>query len=133
MSSKYQVGDTATRTKAFSAEEVKLFSEISTDTNPIHLDESVAAESIFKQRVVHGMLVGSLFSGIIGCELPGTGTIYLNQSLNFKAPVPLDEPITATVEITNVREKRNIVTLKTVATDSQGKVVIEGEAVVLAP
>ena len=125
-----KVGDKASRSKVFTDDDVKQFAEISTDKNPIHLDEEYARNTIFKQRIVHGMLVGSLFSGILGCDLPGEGTIYLGQTLSFKAPVPLNEEVTATVEVMNVRDDKPIVTFKTTCVDSNGKVVVEGEATV---
>jgi acyl dehydratase len=133
MKQELKVGDKASRSKVFTDEDVRQFAEVSTDKNPIHLDEEYAGNSMFKQRIVHGMLVGSLFSGILGCDLPGEGTIYLGQTLSFKAPVPLNEKVTATVEVTNVREDKPIAIFKTTCVDSSGKVVIEGEATVRVP
>lgn len=127
---KFEVGDSASLTKKFGIEDVRKFAEVSEDNNPIHLDEQAGADSIFGQRVVHGMLAGSLFSAIIGTQLPGKGTIYLGQNLSFKAPVFLDDEITATVEITSVREGKPIMKLRTFATNSEGTLVIDGEAVV---
>lgn len=126
-----KVGENASITKAFSQEEVSKFADLSNDHNPIHLDEAVAAESIFGQRVVHGMLVASLFSGLIGEKLPGPGSIYLGQNLSFKAPVFIGEEVTASVEISEIREDKPIITLKTICRNSEGKIVIRGEAVVL--
>ena len=125
-----KVGDKAFLSKAFTEEEVFKFAEISRDMNPLHLDKDFGRESIFGQRIVHGMLVASLFSGLIGMELPGEGSIYLGQSLTFKAPVAIGENVTASVEIIKIREDKPIVTLQTVCVDSKGKVLIEGEAVV---
>ena len=130
MTKKLQVGDKATLSKMFTEEEVFQFAEISTDKNPLHLDKDFCKSSIFGQRIVHGMLVASLFSGLIGMKLPGVGSIYLGQNLNFKAPVPIGERVTATVEIIKIREDKPIVTLRTVCIDQEGTVVIEGEAVV---
>ena len=124
------VGDRAFLSKAFTEEDVFRFAGISTDKNPLHLDQEFGRASIFGQRIVHGMLVASLFSGLIGMELPGEGSIYLGQSLNFKAPVAIGEEVTASVEIIKIREDKPIVTLRTVCVNSAGKVVIEGEAVV---
>ena len=133
MSKTLKVGDKASRSKIFTENDVKQFAEVSTDVNPIHLDEKYAQNTIFKQRIVHGMLVGSLFSGILGCDLPGEGTIYLGQTLSFKAPVPLNEKVTATVEVTSIRPDKPIATSKTTSVDSKGKVVNEGEATVRVP
>jgi acyl dehydratase len=125
-----KVGEKALLSKAFTEEEVFQFANVSTDKNPLHLDKDFGEASIFGQRIVHGMLVASLFSGLIGMELPGEGSIYLGQSLTFKAPVAIDEEVTASVEIINIREDKPIVTLRTVCINSEGTVVIEGEAVV---
>ena len=125
-----KVGDKALLSKAFTEEEVSRFAAISRDMNPLHLDKDFGRESIFGQCIVHGILVASLFSGLIGMDLPGEGSIYLGQSLTFKAPVAIGEEVTASVEIIKIREDKPIVTLRTVCVDSKGKVVIEGEAVV---
>ena len=120
-------------TKVITDQDVRQFAAISEDTNPIHLDDEFAAGSIFGQRVVHGMLVASLFSGLIGMKLPGEGTIYLGQDLKFKAPVPIGSTITASVEILKLREDKPIATLRTVCVNEAGEVVIDGEAVVRVP
>jgi acyl dehydratase len=125
-----RVGDKASLSKTFTEEEVFQFAEISTDKNPLHLDKSFGASSIFGERIVHGMLVASLFSGLIGMELPGQGSIYLGQILSFKAPVAIGEEVTATVEIIKIRTDKPIVTLRTVCVNAKGVVAIEGEAVV---
>ena len=125
-----RIGDKAELSKAFTEEEVFRFAELSADKNPLHLDKDFGRASIFGQRIVHGMLVASLFSGLIGMQLPGEGSIYLGQTLAFKAPVAIGEQVTATVEIIKIREDKPIVTLRTLCIDSGGKVLIEGEAVV---
>ena len=130
MSNTLKVGDKALLSKAFTEEEVFRFADISGDRNPLHLDKDFGEASIFGQRIVHGMLVASLFSGLIGMKLPGEGSVYLGQSLTFKAPVAIGEQITAFVEIINIREDKPIVTLRTVCINFEGTVVIEGEAVV---
>ena len=130
MNKSLNVGDKASLSKAFSEEEVLQFANISADKNPLHLDRDFGEASIFGQRIVHGMLVASLFSGLIGMKLPGEGSIYLGQSLTFKAPVAIDEKVTASVEIIHIRTDKPIVTLRTVCVNSKGTVAIEGEAVV---
>jgi len=127
---KIKVGDKASLSRVFTREDVIQFAGLSMDRNPIHLDEEFAAASIFGGPIVHGMLVASLFSGLIGVELPGEGSIYLGQSLSFKAPVPVGQEVTASVEIVKIRADKPIVTLRTVCVNSDGQVVIEGEAVV---
>ena len=133
MNDKIQLGNTASITKIFSNEDVENFAGLSEDRNPVHLDDDFAKSSIFKQRIVHGMLTASLFSGLLGEKLPGKGTIYLGQNLKFSAPVPIGKKVTATVEIINIREDKPIVTLRTLCVDSKDNIVIDGEAVVLVP
>lgn len=127
------VGTTASRSKTFTEDDVRLFADLSQDANPVHLDETFAAQTRFGRRIVHGMLTAALISAVIGNDLPGPGTIYLSQSLQFKAPVYLGDTVTATVEVTHIREGRGIVTLATTCTNQDGAVVISGEAVVLVP
>ncbi|MFC1581700.1 MaoC family dehydratase [Candidatus Neomarinimicrobiota bacterium] len=133
MADNLKIGDSATLTKAFSSEEVNEFAKLSLDNNPIHLDEDFATASMFGQRIVHGMLVASLFSGLLGQKLPGVGSIYLGQKLSFKVPVIIGEEVTASVEIIDIRNDKPIVTLKTVCANQAGKTVIDGEAVVMIP
>ena len=130
MNKKLFVGNSASISKTFTNNDVKEFADLSNDKNPVHLDEEFAKSSIFGQRVVHGMLVASLFSGLLGEKLPGNGTIYLGQTLSFTAPVPIEEEVTASVEIINIRKDKPIVTLRTTCIDSKGNTVIDGEAVV---
>ena len=130
MNSTLKIGNMASQRKIFTEEEVLQFSKLSLDQNPIHIDKEFAKASIFGKRIVHGMLVASLFSGILGEKLPGKGTIYLGQNLVFKAPVFIGEEVTASVEIIHVREDKPIVTLRTICRNSEDKIVIDGEAVV---
>jgi acyl dehydratase len=125
-----KVGDKASLSRVFTEEDVIKFSEITTDINPIHLDESYASSTVFGKRIVHGMLVASMFSALIGVELPGEGSIYLGQSLSFKAPVSIGDQVTASVEIVSLREDKPIVTLRTICINNEGQMLIEGEAVV---
>lgn len=128
-----EIGATASRSKTFTDEDVRDFARISGDHNPIHLDDAYAAETRFERRLVHGMLTASLISAAIANDLPGEGTIYLSQSLQFKAPVFIGDTVTATVEVVKFRPERRIATLATRCVNQAGTVVIEGEAVVLAP
>ncbi len=130
MNRNLKVGDNASVCKIFTDEDVLDFSNLSLDKNPIHLDQSFAEKSIFNKKIVHGMLVASLFSGLLGVELPGEGSIYLGQSLSFTAPIYIGDEVTATVEVIKIRPDKPIVTLRTFCVNSDGLVVIEGEAVV---
>ncbi len=128
-----EVGMKASRTKTITAEDVELFARISGDTNPVHLDETYAATTQFGKRIAHGLISAGLISATLANDLPGPGSIYLSQSLSFKAPVYLNDTITATIELTAYRESRRIATFKTTCHNQEGKLILEGEAVVLAP
>lgn len=125
-------GMKASTSKQITALDVDAFARLSTDYNPLHIDEEAAQKSIFKHRVAHGMLVASLFSSVLGTHLPGEGSIYLGQDLRFVAPVFLDDTITAEVEIIELREDKKIVKLKTTAFNQDSKTVITGTATILA-
>lgn len=130
---KLEIGMSATRTKVITDEDIRKFAEVSGDTNSVHLDESYAAATRFGKRIAHGMLTASLISAILGMDLPGPGTIYLSQTLNFKAPVFIGDEVTAKVELIKYREDRRIATFRTTCTNHDGVLVLDGEAVVLAP
>jgi acyl dehydratase len=129
----YKIGDSASAENTFTEEDVLSFAEISGDKNPIHLDHKFASQTQFKKRLVHGMLTSGLISAVLGMQLPGPGSIYIHQSLNFRAPVYIGDKITARVTITKIREKKSILTLETICTNQDGRVVIDGEALLLAP
>lgn len=126
----FRIGDRASIIRKFSAEEVVKFSESSGDENPIHFDKEYAVKSRFKQRIVQGPFVASIFGGVLGSELPGPGTIYINQNTNFLLPVYIDELISVYVEIIGLRDDKPIITLRTWAEKENGDVAIEGQATV---
>ena len=124
------IGQTASISKTFSSEDVYAFSDLSMDTNPLHLDENYAKSTIFGRRIVHGFLSGSLISAVIGTILPGEGAIYLHQDMDFKKPVYLDEKITATVTVVRKNEEKHIFYLDTKCANDDGEVKIEGTAII---
>ena len=126
-----QVGDTASLSKTISDEDIRAFAGLTGDHNPVHLDEEYAAGTRFGRRIAHGMLGASLISAVLANELPGRGTVYLSQSLQFTAPVFPGDTVTARVTVTKVREDKPIVTLDTVCVNQHGEMVVKGEAVVL--
>jgi 3-hydroxybutyryl-CoA dehydratase len=128
-----QIGDTAWMSKRIQDADVRTFAEISGDRNPVHLDDTYAATTIFGKRIVHGALSSALISAVLGMLMPGPGTIYLSQTLNFRAPVYIDDEITAKVEVTSYRPEKRITTLKTTILNQDDKLIVEGEAVVIAP
>lgn len=124
------VGQSASIGRRFTTQEVEMFSDLCMDKNPVHLDEEYARNSIFGNRIVYGFLTASLFSGIIGSILPGNGSIYLNQNMNFRKPVYHNELLTATCTITNIREDKPIVTLETICRNEAGEIVVDGTALI---
>ena len=126
------VGMNASISKTVTTDDIVKFSEVSTDINPVHLDAAFAATTPFKGIIAHGMLSASFMSAVLANKLPGPGTIYLGQTLKFKAPVRPGDEVTATVTIKEVVIERQRVVLDTVCTVG-GKAVIEGEATVMFP
>ena len=126
-----QIGDKASVKRRFSEQEVKYFAEMSGDASLIHLEETYAEKTIFKERIVHGLLVGSLFGGIFGSTLPGQGTVYLGQNFTFRKPVYIGEEVTAEVEITRIREDKKIVFFRTTIYKENLEIATEGDAVVM--
>ncbi|MEX5728378.1 3-hydroxybutyryl-CoA dehydratase [Rhodovulum iodosum] len=112
--------------------DIELFAEVSTDRNPVHLDDEYAHQTIFEGRIAHGMLTAGLISAVIGEQLPGHGTIYMGQTLKFLAPVRPGDVVVAEVEVTAIDYSRRRVTLdcRCLVDD---KPVLKGEATVLAP
>jgi acyl dehydratase len=126
------LGDTASVSKTIGEADLSLYAAVSLDTNPAHFDEDFAAGTPFGKRIAHGMLTSGLISACLGTRLPGPGTIYLSQTLKFRKPVFIGDRVTATVEVLALEDKGRV-RLSTVCTNQDGDVVVEGEAVVLAP
>lgn len=127
-----EIGMSRGLSKLITDRDIELFAEVSTDRNPVHLDDAYAQDTIFAGRIAHGMLTASLISAIIGEQLPGHGTVYLGQSLRFMAPVRPGDVVEARVTVTSIDHAKRRVTLETHC--SVGKtVVLKGEALVLAP
>ncbi len=118
--------------KQITDRDIRLFAEISTDRNPVHLDDTYARDTIFEGRIAHGMLTASLISSVIGERLPGHGTVYLRQDLRFLAPVRPGDVVCAAVEVTAIDHSRRRVALDCHCAVGD-RVVLRGEALVLAP
>jgi 3-hydroxybutyryl-CoA dehydratase len=127
------VGQTASFTKTISESDVYMYAGITGDFNPAHINETYAKNTAFKTRIAHGMLSAGLISSVLGNQLPGPGTIYMQQNLNFKAPVAIGDTITATVEVVEVILEKKRVRLKTVCTNQDNVVVLDGEALISPP
>jgi 3-hydroxybutyryl-CoA dehydratase len=126
-----KVGDTASISRRITDVDIRFFAELMDDHNPVHLDEGFAQKTRFGRRIAHGMFGASLISAVLGTELPGPGSIYLSQTLQFLGPVYIDDMLTARVTVQKIREDKSIVTLETVCENQRGETLIRGEAVVL--
>jgi 3-hydroxybutyryl-CoA dehydratase len=107
------------------------FAKISEDYNPIHLNSEVASKSRFGKKIVHGMLIGSYFSGIIGNKFPGAGSVYISQEIFFKRPVYYGSEVTIRVEISDVNLERKRIGLKTQCFDKDRSLLVDGNAKIL--
>jgi 3-hydroxybutyryl-CoA dehydratase len=127
------MGDTAQVQKTISETDVYLYAGITGDLNPAHLNEEYARGTFFKTRIAHGMLTAGLISTILGNKLPGPGTIYMHQSVNFLAPVRFGDTITAQAEVVELDAEKNRARLKTTCMNQDGTPVLDGEAIVSPP
>jgi 3-hydroxybutyryl-CoA dehydratase len=126
------IGDRCERVFHVSDETIEHFGAASEDRNPVHFDDGYAAGTIFKGRIAHGILTASFISAVIGTELPGPGSIYLGQTLKFRAPVRPGDDVRVVVEVTDYDESRRGTVLDTRAFVGD-TLVLEGEARVIAP
>ncbi|MBT9382936.1 MaoC family dehydratase N-terminal domain-containing protein [Pseudooceanicola sp. CBS1P-1] len=127
-----EMGMTRHLRKEVTDADIEKFAEVSTDRNPVHLDDSYARDTIFGGRIAHGMLTAGLISAVIGEQLPGHGSVYLGQSLKFLAPVRPGDVVRAEVEVVGIEVDRRRVTLDC-RCEVAGKTVLAGEALVMAP
>lgn len=126
------VGQSASFGKTITEADILMFAAVSGDTNPVHINAEFAAGTMFKERIAHGMLSAGLVSTVLGTRLPGPGTIYLSQTLKFRAPVRIGDTVTATATVAALDAAKKRATLTTICTVN-GKPVLEGEALVLVP
>ncbi len=126
-----KVGDKFSTGKQITDAVVRAFAELSGDYNPIHLDEEFAKTTRFGKRIAHGMISGALISAVLGFHQTERSVVYLSQTMKFVAPVFLDDTVTATATVTNIREDKPIVTFEIICTKQTGEVTLEGEAVLM--
>jgi acyl dehydratase len=128
---RFRVGDSAEITKTIDDTDIHAFADVTGDHNPVHVDDAFAKTTRFGRRIAHGMLTASLISSVLANKLPGEGSIYLGQTLQFVAPVFPGDEVTARVTVKEIREDKSIVKLETICVNQSGAVVIRGEATVL--
>lgn len=127
-----EVGMSDVFAKTVTEADIMAFAGFSGDTNPVHINEDFASQTMFKGRIAHGMLSAAFISTVIGTKLPGPGCIYVNQSLKFKAPVKAGDTVAAHCEITELLPEKKFIVLKTQCIVGD-KVVIDGEATIMVP
>ena len=127
-----EIGMSRDLNKIVTDQDIALFAQVTTDHNPVHLDDNYAQKSLFEGRVAHGMLTASLISAVIGEQLPGHGSIYLSQTLKFLAPVRPGDSVYAKVSVTDIKIAKRRIKLDCLCS-VDGKKVLIGEATVLAP
>jgi len=127
-----EMGMTRSLQKVVTDADIEMFAQVSTDFNPVHMDDDYARDTIFEGRIAHGMLTAGLISAVIGEQLPGHGTVYMGQSLKFLRPVRPGDMVHAEVEVTDIDHAKRRVQLDCRCT-VDGKKVLIGEATVLAP
>jgi 3-hydroxybutyryl-CoA dehydratase len=124
-------GLSASYTRTVTDADIVQFAQATGDNNAVHLDSDYAATTRFGARIAHGLLSAGLISTVLGTKLPGPGTIYLKQTLEFCRPVYLQDTVTATVTVTRVDRKANRLWLTTICTNQKGRVVVQGKAQVM--
>lgn len=126
------IGMSASYSQTITDSDVKLFADLSGDNNPVHISDKFAAQSRFGKRIAHGLISASFFSALFGTRLPGSGCVYVSQSLNFRKPVYLGDTVLATVKVTEInKQKRRVFFDTTCSVD--GKQVISGTAEIYIP
>ena len=128
----FNVGMSAEITRSFNANDLRVFSKLSGDINPVHLDEKYASKTIFGSCIVHGALASSIFSTIFANTLPGPGCIYLKSESKFLKPIYLDEEVIFKVEVTDILEEKKRLIFKTVAITRSTECIV-GTAEIFIP
>jgi 3-hydroxybutyryl-CoA dehydratase len=128
---KLKIGEQFSTSKKITDEVIRAFAELSGDYNPIHLDEEFAAQTRFGRRIAHGMISGALISAVLGNEFRERKIVYLSQTMKFIAPVFVDDTVTATATVTDIRRDKPIVTVETVCANQNGEKVVVGEGKIM--
>jgi len=126
-----QIGDTAQFSKTISESDVYSFAGVTGDMNPVHINVEYAGDTIFGKRIAHGILASGFVSNVLGTQLPGPGSIYLEQTCRFLKPVFIGDTITATVEVIEKDEAKNRVRLRTYCTNQRKEITLDGEALMM--
>jgi len=128
-----RLNETAEFSKTISESDVYLYAGVTGDFNPAHINEEYARKTFFKTRIAHGMLAAGFISTVMGTHLPGPGSVYVRQELNFLAPVRIGDTVTARVEVIEIMSEKKQLRLRTTCSTQDGTVVLDGEAIISAP
>ena len=126
-----KIGDKASMSKTVTEFDIYTFAGVTGDFNPVHVNTEFAKQTMFKERIAHGMLSAGFISAVLGTSLPGANTIYLAQELSFKAPVRIGDTVTAAVEVLEKIEDKRRIVLRTTVTNQDGVIVVDGKATML--
>jgi 3-hydroxybutyryl-CoA dehydratase len=126
-----KVGEKAHFSKTIGETDLYLYCGISGDFNPLHVDQIYASKGLFRGKIVHGLLVASFISNVLGTQLPGPGTIYLSQDLSFINPVYIGDTVTTTVEVLKKISFKKHMILRIFCANQGGEIVLDGKARVL--
>jgi acyl dehydratase len=126
-----KIGDSVKFEETIDRVKIDDFAGISGDYNPLHVDEKYAANTQFKKRICHGMLLASFFSKLVGMHMPGKNALYFSQTLNFQAPCYVDDTIIIQGEVIDKSDSIRMITLKTVIYNQNGVCLVDGIAKVL--
>jgi 3-hydroxybutyryl-CoA dehydratase len=126
------LGQSAEVSHVVGAADIEAFAAVSGDHNPVHMDEAFAKSTPFGGRIAHGMLSAAYISAVLGNDLPGPGAIYLSQSLRFRRPVKIGDPVVARVTVKALDAAKGHATFETVCLVN-GKTVVDGEALIMVP
>jgi len=125
-----KVDDEASLTRTITEAHIVMYAGLTGDMNPVHVDAEHAAQSMFGERIAHGMLVAGLISAVLGTQLPGPNSIYLGQDLKFVAPVKIGDTVKVVVTVLEKRADKRIIKLRTAVSNQRGELVVDGTAVV---
>lgn len=129
----FTVGQQAACSKTITETDVVMFAGLSGDFNPIHIDSEYAKNTRFNERIAHGLLTSSLLSQLLGVHLPGKGSVYMEQTIKFKAPVYIGDTIKATATVQEYIKEKRIIKLLTECQNQKEVTVLTGTAVMMVP
>ena len=122
-----RVGQRARRTQTVTAHEVELYAQITGDRNPLHFDADFAKRTRFGRLVAQGGIASGMLNALVAMDMPGAGTVFLSQTLSYKAPTYLGDTLTAEIEVLSLKSDKPVCQLKATITNQDGTVLLEGE------